>query len=194
MRVSGDDADSPNNFQRNRNLSFRSTLIGGNAMLEFNFFPHIHGSSEYGNTPYMVAGIDVLSYTPTAELNGERYRLRELGTEGQANTTPYGLVSGAWAIGGGWKMDISNDVTIAIELTYHAMWTDYLDDVSTVYPSTGSLSSEIARQLSDRSLDPDLSSPGRQRGDSTDNDSFTVLSISLVRYWGKLECPQISSW
>jgi len=37
-RIGGDDAASPNTFEQNRNLSFRSDIFDLSAMLEFNFF------------------------------------------------------------------------------------------------------------------------------------------------------------
>lgn len=193
-RVSGDDADSPNNFERNRNLSFRSSIVQGSIVSEFNFFPHVHGSADYGNTPYMLAGIGVLGYSPTAELDGDRYRLRPLGTEGQAQSRPYNLVSGAWIVGGGWKMDVGATTTLSIELQYHSLWTDYLDDVSSVFPNPVLLESDIARAFSNRSLDPDSTFTGKQRGDSKNQDVYTTISVTLVKYWGRLECPTVSQW
>lgn len=193
-RVSGDDSESPNNFERARNLSFRSTIIQGSAVAEFNFFEHIHGSSEFGNTPYLLAGIGVLGYTPSTVFEGTRYKLRPLGTEGQNASRPYNLVTGAWILGAGWKIDVGPAYTVAIEFQYNRLWTDYLDDVSATYPEQSSLQSELAASLSDRSLDPDLVFPGRQRGDRTSQDVYTVINISIARYWGRLECPRISAW
>lgn len=193
-RVSGDDQGSPNNFERTRNLSFRSNIIQASGVAEFNFFPHEHGSSEYGNTPYLLAGIGVLGYTPSAVLDGTRYNLRPLGTEGQNASRPYNLVTGAWILGAGWKLDLGPAYTVAVEFQYNRLWTDYVDDVSTVYPEQSSLPSQLAASLSDRSLDPDLVFPGRQRGDRTGQDVYTVINISLARYWGRLECPRISHW
>lgn len=193
-RLSANDADSPNNFERNRNLSFRTDIFDLTGAMEFNFFPHVHGSLDHSNTPYMLGGISIVGFVPTAVLDGERHRLRPLGTEGQNQTRTYGAITGGFVLGGGWKFDVGETTTVAIELTYHRLFTDYLDDVSTVYPSQGSLTSELARQFSDRSLDPDQNFTGKQRGDSTTNDSYTFFGVSLVKYWGKLECPRISSW
>lgn len=193
-RVSGDDAESSNNFERNRNLSFRSNLFEVSSVFEFNFFPLIHGSTDNYYTPYIFGGFNITRFNPTAELNGTRHSLSDLGTEGQLETGTYSLLTGGLLFGAGWKWDIGNDVSMNIELGYRRLFTDYLDDVSTVYPNPGSLPSDVARQLSDRTLIDGQGAPGRQRGDSKGNDSYTFFGVSLLKYWGKLECPKISEF
>ena len=193
-RVSGDDAESSNNFERNRNLSFRSNLFEFSSVFEFNFFPLIYGSTDNFYTPYILGGFNITAFNPTAELNGNRYSLRDFGTEGQLESGNYASITGGLLFGAGWKWDIGNYTTLNFELGYRRLFTDYLDDVSTVYPNRGALPSDIARQLSDRSLIDGLGAPGRQRGDSKGNDSYTFFSISLLKYWGKLECPKISEF
>lgn len=193
-RVSGDDSESSNNFERNRNLSFKSSIVDFTTVLEFNFLPYIHGSTDLFYTPYLIGGFNISRFSPSAELDGERYNLQELGTEGQSETGTYSLVTGGLVLGGGWKWDITDDLSLNVELSYKRLFTDYLDDVSTVYPSSGSLSSPEAIALSDRSLIDGQGAPGRQRGDSKGNDAYTFFGISILRYWGKLECPKISEW
>lgn len=193
-RIAADDVNSNNNFERNRNLSFRSRLFEVGSAVEFNFFPFIHGHREFGYTPYMVAGFSVFSFAPKADLNGQEFDLRELGTEGQLQTGTYGIASGALMLGLGWKMSMSEEWSVNIELGYRRTFTDYLDDVSTVYPSLEFLPTEEARALSDRSLVEGIGVPGRQRGDSTGNDSYIFVGVSVLKYWGFLECPKISRW
>lgn len=193
--ISGDDAGSSNNWERNRNLSFSNNLFDFSGAVEFNFFPYIHGSTDAYFTPYVVAGFNVTRHSPNAELNGERFGLRDLGTEGQLESGgTYGLITGGLLFGAGWKWDVSQTWSLNVELCYKRQATDYLDDVSTVYPSNGSLPSATAQALSDRSLVDGFGAPGRQRGDSKSGDAYTFLGISLLRYWGKLECPKISHW
>ena len=73
--------------------------------------------------------------------------------------------------------------------------TDYLDDVSTVYPDYDDLESlrgEEAVQLSNRTLNEIAGLTGKQRGNSTNNDKYLFLGISVMKYFGRLDCPPIS--
>ena len=194
-QISGDDRASSNFFQRNRNLSFESNVLDFNVSLEFNFFKYIHGSDEYFYTPYIFGGIAVMKYNPTAELNGERYSLRDFGTEGQLDGQEYGLVSGAFVYGAGFKWDINRNWSMNATISGRSIFSDYIDDVSTEYPDFLSLSSRrgpIAAQLSDRSLNTDLARTGMQRGNGKNNDVVYFFSIGLMRYFGDLACPAIS--
>jgi len=194
-RVGANDSDSNNNFQRNRNLSFRSNIWDLTSGVEFNFLEHIRGSKFETYTPYVFLGGSIFSYNPTAEINGTRYNLQELGTEGQDIGEEYFRVSGAVTLGAGFKYDVASDITFAAEFTVRRAFTDYLDDVSTQFPNKARLEAvrgPIAVSLSDRSLDDGIGIEGRQRGDSSNKDSYTFLSLSLTKYFGRLECPKIS--
>jgi len=153
--VSATDADSPNNFERNRNLSFKSNIIDISSSVEFNFFNYVHGSDDYFYTPYLMVGFSIFRFNPRADLNGETYDLSDYNTE----LIDYGNVSGG---------------------------------LLPVYPNAGSLQSQTAMDLSDRTLIEGISGEGRQRGNSKDNDSYNFLGVSLMRYFGRLECPRIS--
>ncbi len=190
-KVKASDSDSPNNFERQRNLDFASNIFDLSSTIEFNFFPYIHGSEDYYYTPYLMLGFSVFKYNPYTSLNDQRYNLRDHQTE----LTRYGNFSGGLVLGGGWKVDLNDVLSINIEVSYRRLFTDYLDDVSTVYPNEAALLSQngqIAVDLSDRSLVDGISGEGRQRGNSKDNDSYNFVGISLMRYFGRLECPKIS--
>jgi hypothetical protein len=194
-RVGADDADSPNNFEKNRNLSFSSSIIDLSGVLEFNFFDYVHGSTDEYYTPYIFGGISAFRYNPTAKLNGQKYNLRDFGTEGQLQGDEYGSFSGSLIVGGGWKWDISDDWSLNAHIRYYKIFTDYLDDVSNTYPDKNTLADirgNVAVQLSDRSLIEGIGEAGRQRGNSKDNDAFFFVGISLMKYFGNLECPKIS--
>jgi len=193
--VSGDDADSDNNFQRNRNLSFRSSIWDFTAGAEFNFFPLVHSSIDQLYTPYVFGGFNVFRYNPTAELDGVTYSLSGLGTEGQDIGGEYFLISGGLVLGGGFKWAIGNDIYIAVEGSTRLLFTDYLDDVSTTYPNLEKLEvirGPEARLLSDRTLVEGIAEEGRQRGDSKGNDRYAFIGVSFMKYFGRLECPKIS--
>ena len=56
MGLAGDDLKSSNAFERDRNLSFFTTLLELGGQIEFNFFPYKHGDKERYSTPYLFAG------------------------------------------------------------------------------------------------------------------------------------------
>ncbi len=194
-RISASDANSNNYFQRTRNLSFKSNVFDFNATMEFNFFPYFHGSDEHYYTPYLFGGLAFVKFNPKAELNGESYALRSMGTEGQQNGQEYALYSGAFVYGMGFKWDINRDWSINVSVSGRNLFTDYIDDVSTEYPDFFSLSARrgnIAVELSDRSLNPDFARSTMQRGNGKNNDVLYFFNIGIMRYIGEIECPTIS--
>jgi len=194
-RIGASDSRSNNFFQRTRNLSFKSHVYDVNVCMEFNFFPYIHGSESNYYTPYIFGGFSVMKYNPTAELNGERYSLRDLGTEGQQNGQEYGLVSGSFLFGAGFKWDINRDWSLNASISGRNIFTDYIDDVSTEYPDFLSLDARrgpVAVALSNRALDPEYARAGMQRGNGKNNDLIYFFNIGIMRYFGELACPAIS--
>ena len=195
-KVMADDANSSNPFERARNLSFESTILEGLAQLEFNFLPYIHGSKDEFFTPYVFAGFNVFHFNPKASYQGEMVELRPLGTEGQFKGEEYYSVSGGLAYGLGIKVDLSYELSLNFELSARSLFTDYLDDVSTVYPDKSDLlkmRNQIAVDLSDRSLDTpesQIGKKGTQRGNSNNNDSMVLLGVGLVYYFGDIRCPE----
>ncbi|MEL6122798.1 MAG: DUF6089 family protein [Bacteroidota bacterium] len=195
-KVSGTDANSTNTFERERNLSFASDIYDLTIQAEFNFLPYFHGSREDFYTPYLFGGFSLFSFSPKAELDGVTYNLRDFGTEGQAIRGEYSKFSRAITYGIGMKWDISLDWSMNVELGVHNTQTDYLDDVSGVYPDLDVLRQtrgDIAVALSDRSLSPGIGEPGRQRGNSQDNDTYVFLKVGFLRFFGTLPCPDVSN-
>ena len=197
--VSGDDALSKNPYEQARNLSFRSEIFDVSGQLEINFLPYVHGSRSEFFSPYLFAGFSAFSFNPTADLNGTRYNLRELGTEGQFKGEEYFSVSGSFVYGGGLKIDVSKTWSLNLELGARAAFTDYIDDVSTVYPDKKDLlrsRGEVAAALSDRSImipgvdSSQLGKEGAQRGNSKNKDNLVFIQIGIVRYFGNLACPK----
>lgn len=194
-RVGSDDALSQNNWEVNRNLSFNSWIFDWTNVIEFNFFNYIHGSKKENFTPFIFGGFNVFHFNPTAVLDGTRYKLRQFGTEGQSFGQEYNLISGGIVLGGGIKFDINRDISVNIELSTRLLFTDYLDDVSTVFPDKTVLEAtrgQTAVALSDRSLADGLGEAGRQRGDTKAKDKYAFFGVSVMRYFGGIECPEIS--
>ena len=79
---------------------------------------------------------------------------------------------------------------IKLELTHRFTFTDYIDDVSTVYYDPSVLATEVSPQAAYYS-NPELgnlwsrvTAPGQQRGDPTDRDGYMFLMAS---FYVKLE-------
>ncbi|MDQ3142984.1 MAG: DUF6089 family protein [Bacteroidota bacterium] len=199
FRLRAHDTKSSNAFDVRRNLNFFSDNFEAAPSLEFNFFTYRHGSDDAFITPYMFAGLSFFHFKPKTEYQNEIVSLRELGTEGQLPGSEYASISGAWLIGGGVKLDLSYRWSLNFDLGYRSSFTDYLDDVSTVYPNASELLSAhgpIAVELSDRSIpglnNEKMGKPGFQRGDSNDKDAYVTFGVNLVYFFGRLPCPPIS--
>ncbi len=189
--ISADDANSPNAFESERNLSFRSQVLDGTAQLEFNFLPYTHGSKDEWYTPYLLAGFSVYNFNPTTKYNDEWVELRPLGTEGQFKGEEYSSTAGALAFGGGLKLDFSYEWSLNIEISGRKLYTDYIDDVSGLYPDLDDLENlrgQVAVDLADRSLN-NIGETGRQRGNAKDNDTYIYIGAGIVYYFGDIQCP-----
>ena len=167
--------------------------------MEFNFLPYNYFDRSQWFSPYLFAGFNVFHFDPKAQYEGKTYNLRTLGTEGQFKGEEYYTTQMGLVYGGGFKIAVSETWAINIELSARKLFTDYLDDVSTVYPNMNDLKKArgvAAVALSDPSvIDAEgrkIGQLGRQRGDKKANDTYTFLGIGLVYYFGDLKCPVIS--
>ena len=211
--VVGYDASSSDVAQIERNLSFESWLFDFSVTGEFNFFKYAPGDMQHWITPFIFGGISVFKFNPRAELNGEMWELQPLGTEGQGTTfytdrQKYSLFNAAIPFGLGAKVNISKNFSVGLEWGMRYTFTDYLDDVSTTYADIEVVQAErgnIANALSNRANIFDSASgqylpltaqerldyTGRQRGNSTTNDwySFVMLSVSINIKARPEKCP-----
>jgi len=208
IRVSGEyallgysDRYSDNAVQRRRNLSFNSNVYEFSVSGDFNFFRFQPGFEGYNFTPYIGLGVGIFSYDPYAYLNGQKYLLRPLGTEGQGsalypNLSPYGNTAIAIPFTLGVKYALNPRTNLFAELVYRVTNTDYLDDVSGQYaPDAFSPlpdgSASPAFLLQDRSYETGTSIgvKGRQRGNSLNPDAFATLKVGLSFNLQTYRCP-----
>ncbi|MGN6354952.1 MAG: DUF6089 family protein, partial [Parafilimonas sp.] len=127
------DVYSKNETQRLRNLSFNTNVWEASLSGYFNFFRFIPGVSGYKFTPYLSLGVGVFSYDPYAYLQGTKYFLRPLGTEGQnfdSGRKQYGTMAMCFPLTFGFKYSINENMNVFAEVGYRFTNTDYLDDVS----------------------------------------------------------------
>ena len=138
-KVAGADSLSSNALYRSRNLNFQSPVTEFSLVGEYNLF----NLDNLKWTPYAFAGVAVFHYNPFTYDGPNKIHLQPLGTEGQGiasyNRQPYSLTSFAIPFGGGIKFVLSDKVNLGIEAGLRKTFTDYLDDVSTVYADGGDL-------------------------------------------------------
>jgi hypothetical protein len=185
-------ADSLSNVTShfNRNLSFTSKIDELSGLLVF----RILGQEGYEvSYPYFFGGLGYYHFNPKAMLNGQLYELQPLGTEGQNftegnNPAPYERTQWSVPFGGGLSFQLGKKIDLNVEATYHYLFTDYLDDVSTRYPDSSSLASTKNGSLAvlfasrNRSNFQSTTSP---RGGAKYKDSFVHFGASLSYYPGK---------
>lgn len=201
-RLEAFDSDSPDPNAQYRNLSFTTSLIEVAGLLEINFFPYRAGKEKKSWTPFIFLGAAYFRVNPQADLNGVRFDLAPLGTEGQGTSAganePYALDNLAYPFGAGLKFNLKR-VDIQLEWGLRKTKTDYIDDVSGSYVDNavlefenGDLSAALAdRTGADRSNgDPNA---GRARGDgkTTDWYQYTGLSITILLGPKFTECDEL---
>lgn len=198
-QIAFDDKKSPNGFNRQRNLHFRSNIAELSSMMELNFLEFDKTKPNKWFSPFFSVGIALLYFNPQAEYEGRWVNLQPLGTEGQndpsfSGVDKYNLVTFAIPVGGGFKMSINRNWNIGVYGEIRVTFTDYLDDVSGVYPSALSLpegTQGVAYQLYDRSheVGERIGVNGRQRGSTTTNDFYLFLGASVSYTFFPLKCP-----
>jgi hypothetical protein len=191
-----------NEYMQKRNLSFNSNVWELALQGDFNFFRFMPGEPGYNFTPYVTFGVGVFNYDPFAMLQGQKYFLRPLNTEGQGTTQypdrkPYGSMAFSIPFGAGVKYCINERINVGFEIVHRVTGTDYLDDVSktyvdpSIFPTLPNGDPSPAYLLHDRSyeLGEPIGLPGRQRGVMTQKDQFATaifyISFNLQSY----KCP-----
>jgi hypothetical protein len=125
-----------------RNLHFRNDIKELSIDITYSFYKkkqfyrHTHRKVEY----YLHAGIGVFSHNPMArdirlsqQIKGDWVKLRELKTEGQVKE--YSSLAFSFPIGLEMQYRINKLFGIGFEVKYNLSSTDYIDDVSTTFPT-----------------------------------------------------------
>ncbi|MCB0699962.1 MAG: hypothetical protein H6551_01825 [Chitinophagales bacterium] len=199
-QVSYDDKLSNNDFNKARNLNFKSDILEAAIFTEFNFFRFYTGEEKSRFTPYLVGGIGLFYYNPYTTYLGRKYYLRTLGTEGQYvgyGDRDYSTFSLCFPVGAGIKYWIAPGVNFGFEISDRLTVTDYMDDVSSTYVGIDKFPSSAgvvntAGALQDRSLEVGtvaLGREGKQRGNSASKDQYMMFTFSLSFQLKTYRCP-----
>lgn len=191
-----------NEYMRRRNLSFNSNIWELALQGDFNFYRFLPGEAGMRFTPYVTLGVGVFNYDPFAYLQGQKYALRPLGTEGQGSTAypdrkPYNSMAFSVPFGVGIKYALNDRINVGFEVVHRFTNTDYLDDVSktyveeTVFPRNPDGSPTPALLLSDRSYEtgPPIGGKGVQRGSSQQRDQFATATFFVSFNLQSYRCP-----
>ncbi|MDC0230852.1 DUF6089 family protein, partial [Aureispira] len=171
-----------------RNFNFKSELMEFSLMTEFNILPFNPRIQSQVFTPFIGFGASIIQFNPTTNYNNQWIQLQPIGTEGQGlegYPDPYKLVQVAIPVVFGLKYSIGEQINIGLEVGYRFTFTDYLDDVSTIYISPHILSqnSDLAVVLSNRTEEytgfPANELIGNRRGNSNNFDAYIVWGFQL---------------
>lgn len=182
FQLTGSDAKAGDAGRVPRNLSFESNGVEASFTGALHLYPM--GNRYYqrpGFNAYVFAGVGVMYSNPTAELNGVRYSLRPLMTEGVEYSRsqlviPYGL---------GVKTKVGPFFNLALEVGYRKTFTDYLDDVSTVHVDKSNWTDPVRVALSDRSgevFGSNIFTPGQIRGNPDSMDGYMLMNVKVEYY------------
>lgn len=199
-RIYAHDKDSDNEWQVNRNLHFRNDIFEFSGQIEINFLTYEIGDSRRPSSPYIFMGFAIFRHNPEAEFDDRWIDLQPLGTEGQTIEgfgDQYSLTQVSVPFGVGFKFNIWRNLAGSLEWGMRRTFTDYLDDVSTVYVDNALLIEEngpLSAAMADRSLQPtgpDGTNTGMQRGESNRNDWYVFTGFILSYKLGKprVKCP-----
>jgi hypothetical protein len=186
-----DDAHALSKGNQLRNLMFKSPIqeIGFNVILKYP--GRARRQTDPIVVPYIFGGIAYFQFKPQALLNGQWYDLQPLGTEGQflpgsSYPVPYKLNQFSIPVGAGMEFNLTDNLVAGLEIGFRKTFTDYLDDVSDLYPDLDlllELQGPIAYQLSNRS---DIKNKSYEpRGNPERKDWYIYTNVNLTYYFTK---------
>ena len=182
-------SDEKIKWRPERGLNFTSIINDFSLTAEFNFLEYYTGNPKKNVSPYIFGGISVFQYTAFANVGDELIDLSNYATEAvDSNAKWYEKMFGKTSsigvsipFGMGVKFSLSRHMAATVEWRMQKTFTDYLDDVSTVYPE------QHAVYTFEDGSTYDLTDPsninfiaGQQRGNSAFNDWFGMARVSLT--------------
>ena len=173
-RLAGSD-DGDDVARLRRQLSFRSDNIEFKVDAVYDILPYLKlYRRRHAFMPYVFAGLALTTNSPKAEFEGSFVNLRPLETEGVS----YSGVAFAIPFGGGIRYKFSPHINIGYQAGYRFTFTDYLDDVSTVYDPTKALLAvgNPERELSDRR---EVQQFEGRRGNADNDDGYFITGFTL---------------
>ena len=191
-----------------RELNFTSKIHDLSFVAEFNFLEYYTGNPKRNVSPYIFGGISVFYYTAYAQVADTLIDLSDHQTETPptnpkwydnafGKTSPIGI---SIPFGVGVKLALSRHMAATVEWRMQKTFTDYLDDVATIYPADGQHATVVVNDMYYDLTDPTATPEGipvnaqgkptadpdgnykgdQQRGNSAFNDWFGMARVSLT--------------
>ena len=173
LRISGNDKEN----DLPRSLSFQTDMIELSLLGVANILNStVTYSKTAGFNAHAILGVGLTFFNPKGEYSDGSYiALRPLTTEGVS----YSQFAFVIPFGFGISFALTNDITLGIEGIYRLTLSDYLDDVSTVYPDSSIFVGDpVALFMYDkRTVNKGI--PGYIRGNPDDKDGYLSLAFKI---------------
>ena len=188
IRLAGDDANSSLDGPRYwRNLRFVNNLFEIGSRGEFIFYRinDLGGTGRYNTALKLFAhaGLSLFYHSPRGSKNGYTWvNLKPLQTEGYS----YSSIQYATPVGLGVVITHNRYNRYGLVINYRQTFTDYLDDVSTIFADPTNLSSDAA-ELANQYNGPENEAlnfiAGQRRGNSSNKDVFLTVNFTYSKYF-----------
>ena len=140
FKLSNSDANSNNNEQQARGMSFSTSMLGVSTSFNYDFVDNRLYTKARKIRPSIGVGLDVNSFSPSGIYYGVEYKLQPLGTGGQlidSTKKAYSNIALGYFFNFKIKYQINRFNSIGLHMSIHKSLSDYLDDVGPdLYPST----------------------------------------------------------
>lgn len=191
--IKGSDENSPNTGRTSRNINFTNNIFDLSMSAEYHPFiiNDLGGRKRYMADlhTYIGAGLGILYHDPRSVVLNQTVRLQPLKTEGRK----YSSLTMCMPLSFGTFVSFRGRYArykvhrIGFSITYNLTFTDYLDDVSTVYPEVSSFNGDqTAMYASYQGNRIDISNPekfptGAQRGNPNKNDGYLLVQLAYSK-------------
>jgi hypothetical protein len=183
--------------RKSRNQDFRSKFTEGLLLAEF--YPTVFIEYDPSDVwrklrPYVVGGVGIFKFNPQGKdpLTGRYVDLTPLSLEGQGfaeypdRKVPK-LTQMNFPLGVGVKYFLNEKVSLSLEVIHRTTFTDEIDAVSTTYIDPALFykyfpvaKAQLAERMANKNVDGSpYHAPGRQRGNSGQNDAYYTFGIKF---------------
>jgi hypothetical protein len=188
-QITGDDSkaadqnDSEGRYRYNRNMNFRNNIAELSAVGIFDLIPNRNNYIKRPDlVPYLLAGVAGYVGNPKGKYtDGNFVELQPLRTEGVA----YNRAGIAIPFGAGARYKLNKSFDLGFEIIFRKTFSDYLDDVSTVYVDKSKLSPGAGQYfgggnvISTDGEFTNFNGPGIQRGKSNEDDWYVTAGFTV---------------
>lgn len=189
MTISASDQNF--SYTGSRNLNVYTPITEYTGIIEFNFLKFGVDVLDKKFSPYVFWGLGITQFSPKAIIGGQKVDLRNYQTEGKS----YSSSAYSMPFGMGFKWQFHRHFAAEFNVNFRRMFSDYLDDVSTVYQDFATVNTkkgQLAATLMDPSVilygNPQFSA-GKRRGNSDYADWYITSSVSVsYRFYKRSKC------